>query len=169
MRLPNKTTARSLPLLNVVFGVLSGWTQWGPVKHIFARNITKTSWWAWWRLKSPAPQLSTQPYIQAQKNASIWWRHNELCHNWLRQWLVDCSVPRHYPNQCVHTVTTDPQIYSKLYVMILIQGNKLENVFRGMAAILSRTQCVSAKLSRVNFSIHCDIDWCVPKRRQEQR
>ena len=29
-------------------------------------NITMTSWWAWWRLKSPACRLFAQTFVQAQ-------------------------------------------------------------------------------------------------------
>ena len=32
--------------------------------------ITATSWWAWWRLKSPAIRLFTQLFVQAQKKTS---------------------------------------------------------------------------------------------------
>ena len=34
-------------------------------------DITVTSWWAWWRLKSPALRLFTQPFIQAQIKARV--------------------------------------------------------------------------------------------------
>ena len=61
------------------------------------QNITVTSWWARWRLKSTASRLFTQPFIQAQindnikvprhwplcveftgdrENVSIWWSHH---------------------------------------------------------------------------------------------
>ena len=65
-------------------------------------NITVTSLWARWSLKSPASRLFTQPFVQAQikesikaprhwplwgelptqitnnaENVSIWWRHHE--------------------------------------------------------------------------------------------
>ena len=33
--------------------------------------ITVTSWWARWRLKSPAPPLFAQPFAQAQINENI--------------------------------------------------------------------------------------------------
>ena len=69
-------------------------------------RITLTSWWVRWRLKSPAPRLSTQPLFRSKKhqssaslaiydagnssvtdefpaqmasnaeNVSIWWRHH---------------------------------------------------------------------------------------------
>ena len=47
----------------------------------FYLGITMTSWWARWRLKSPASQLFTQPYIQAQMKENIkvarhWWPVN---------------------------------------------------------------------------------------------
>ena len=71
----------------------------------WGKCITMTSWWARWRLKSPASRVFTQPFIQAQmkenikapchwplcgeftgefpaqkasnaENVSIWWRHH---------------------------------------------------------------------------------------------
>ena len=36
-----------------------------------ALNITLTSQWPWWRLKSPAPRLFTQPFIQTQIKENI--------------------------------------------------------------------------------------------------
>ena len=36
------------------------------------KDITETSWWARWRLKSPASRLFTQPFIQVL--ASRYWR-----------------------------------------------------------------------------------------------
>ena len=74
----------------------------------YRHDITLTSQWARWRLKSPAPRLFTQPFIQAQikksklratglcegntpvtgefpaqkaskaENVSIWWRHHDI-------------------------------------------------------------------------------------------
>ena len=45
-----------------------------------AINITMTSWWAPWRLKSPALRLFTQPFIQAQsKENTKASRHLSLC------------------------------------------------------------------------------------------
>ena len=57
-------------------------TLWGLVKYTCVRNmshhwvslgrlcafnsITVTSWWARWRLKSPASRLFTQPFVEAQ-------------------------------------------------------------------------------------------------------
>ena len=34
-------------------------------------GITVTSWWAWWRLKSPASRLFTQSFVQAQIKENI--------------------------------------------------------------------------------------------------
>ena len=43
-------------------------------------RIRMTSWWAWWRLKSPASRLFTQPFIQGadQRNIKAL-RHWPLC------------------------------------------------------------------------------------------
>ena len=71
------------------------------LSNIWIRYVTMTSWWVRLRLKSPAPRLFTQPFIQAQikenikapchwplwgefptqracnaANVSIWWRHH---------------------------------------------------------------------------------------------
>ena len=75
------------------------YTNQGPPKSIWTRclldieiqvrinktagNITMTSWWARWRLKSPASRLLTQPFIQAQIKENIKApRHWPLCHLW---------------------------------------------------------------------------------------
>ena len=43
-------------------------------------TITMTSWWARWRLQSPASRLCTQPFIQVQNQESIKApRHWPLC------------------------------------------------------------------------------------------
>ena len=34
-------------------------------------SITMTSWWVWWRFKSPPSRLFTQPFIQAQIKENI--------------------------------------------------------------------------------------------------
>ena len=68
--------------------------QWHPLlftKRQIHMNITITSQWARWRLKSPASQLFTQPFIQVHikeniktqrasntEIVSIWWRHHGL-------------------------------------------------------------------------------------------
>ena len=41
-----------------------------PVRSMVFR-ITVTSWWARWRLKSPAFRLYTQPFVQAQIKENI--------------------------------------------------------------------------------------------------
>ena len=55
---------------------------WAPNLSTLFPHITVTSWWAWWRLKSPASRLFTQPFIQAQIKEnikaqwhwSLWWK-----------------------------------------------------------------------------------------------
>ena len=51
--------------------------------------ITMTSWWAWWRLKSPASPLFTQPFIQKQIKENIKApRHWPLCGEFTEdQWI----------------------------------------------------------------------------------
>ena len=71
-----------------------------------------------WRAISPWDQNSTHPADQCFKStflhANIWslthWglvahiRISKLDHHWYRQWLVACSAPSHYLNQCWYTV-----------------------------------------------------------------
>ena len=69
--------------------------------------ITMMSYWARWRLKSPASRLFTQPSIQTEikanikmasnaENVSIWWRHHgiasymELCGS-IYIWNIDMA------------------------------------------------------------------------------
>ena len=41
------------------------------IEPLFPHIITVTSWWAWWRLKSPVSRLFTQPFVQAQMKENI--------------------------------------------------------------------------------------------------
>ena len=52
----------------------------GIMTKIHLQGIALTSWWAWWRLKSPASWLFTQPFFQAQIKENIKApRHWHLC------------------------------------------------------------------------------------------
>ena len=42
-----------------------------PSEMFACKSITMKSWWAWWRLKSPASPLFTQPCIQVQIKENI--------------------------------------------------------------------------------------------------
>ena len=55
---------------------------------------------------------------------------NELGHHWFRRWLVACSVPSHYLNQCWLIVKWTPGniLQSNLNFIIFIQENAIENV-----------------------------------------
>ena len=66
---------------NLNLGVLYLWCKFGdPSSNVGKVIITVTSWWARWRLKSPASPLFTQPFIQAQINEHIKApRHWPLC------------------------------------------------------------------------------------------
>ena len=44
---------------------------WQTSRCLFIKSITLTSWWAWWRLKSPASRLFTQTFVQAQIKESF--------------------------------------------------------------------------------------------------
>ena len=50
--------------------------RWKPRLVVIHAIITVTSQWAWWRLKSPASRLFTQPFIQVQIKENI----KALCH-----------------------------------------------------------------------------------------
>ena len=91
------------------------------MKHYFTaveKIITMTSWWARWRLKSPASLLFTQPFIQTQikeivkamrhwplcgefptqkasnaENVSMWWRHHDKRNPTHTKGLKDCFRP----------------------------------------------------------------------------
>ena len=53
-------------------------TRWSHSRT--AKNITVTSQWVWWRLKSPASRLFTQPFIKVPiKESIIAPRHWPLC------------------------------------------------------------------------------------------
>ena len=57
--------------------LLKVWNWFPPCVEMF---IIATSWWARWRLKSPASRLFTQPFIQAQIKENIKaQRHWPLC------------------------------------------------------------------------------------------
>ena len=80
-----------------------------------------------------------------------WSRVTHICiskvgHNWFRQWLVACSVPSHYLNQCWNIINLTLKIKIQLNVKwnsyIIIQENAFENVICKMAAILSRPRRV---------------------------
>ena len=60
--------------------VTGGFPSQRPVPRSFDVFITMTSQWAWWRLRSPASRLFTQPFIQTQIKENIKApRHWPLC------------------------------------------------------------------------------------------
>ena len=68
--------------------------------------ITVTSWWARWRLKSPASQLFTQPFIRVQIKENIKApRHWPLC----GEFTGDRWIPRtngQWHGKCCHLMTS---------------------------------------------------------------
>ena len=84
----------------------------------------------------------------------------ELGHHWFRQWLVACSAPSHYLNQCWNIVNWT--FRNKLQWIfyrnsnIFIQEIAFENVVCNVASILSRPQWVKASgmLTVERHSIH---------------
>ena len=68
--------------------------------------ITMTSNWARWRLKSPAPRLFTQAFIQVQIKESIKAPRHWLCEG---NSPVTCEKPRaknQYRGRCFHLMTS---------------------------------------------------------------
>ena len=67
---------------------------------------------------------------------------SELGQHWFRWWLVACSAPSHYPNQC--SLIVNWTLRNKLHwnsnrnCNILIDRNAFENAVCKMATILSR-------------------------------
>ena len=90
-------------------------------------------------------------YLGDTRMLSHWGRVTHICvdelgHHWFWWWLVACSVPSHYLNQCWNIVnwTLGNKLQWNLNRIsnIFIQENEFENVVWKMAAILSRPQCV---------------------------
>ena len=71
----------------------------------------------------------------------------EVSHHCFRQWLVACSAPSHYLNQCwliVYWILSSKfQWNSNRNSNIFIEENMYENIVCKMVAILSRPQCVN--------------------------
>ena len=79
----------------------------------------------------------------------------ELGHHWFRQWLVACSAPSHYLNQCWNVVdivnctfTNKLQWFFYRDSNIFIQEIVFENAVCKMASILSRPQWVNTQNGR---------------------
>ena len=81
-----------------------------------------------------------------------WGRVTHICviklgHHWFRYWLVACSAPSHYLNQCWNIVNwtfrNKLQWNFNRNSNIFIQVFAFENVVRKMAFILSRPQWVN--------------------------
>ena len=92
-------TIRIMTAVCIMSPLLWFGTGWPSFSNDLQTDITVTSKWALWRLKSPASLLFTQPYIQGQikesinspvtgefpaqmasnaENISIWWRHHDI-------------------------------------------------------------------------------------------
>ena len=99
---------------------------------------------------------------------------SRLGHRWFRKWLVACSAPSHYLNQCWFNVNCNLankiQWNLKQNSRIFIQENAFENVVCKIAAILCRSQYVKKLIcSNVPASIirglaicYCGDKKCVP-------
>ena len=72
----------------------------------FNKNITVTSWWVQWHLKSPALWLLAQPFTQAQIKENI-----KAPHHWplCREFTGDQWIPHtkgQYRGRCFHLMTS---------------------------------------------------------------
>ena len=66
---PDKWQYSSVIIVNALIITASPVCLW--VRNNIHVNITVTSWWAWWRLKSPASPLFVQSLVQAQIKENI--------------------------------------------------------------------------------------------------
>ena len=73
-------------------------------------------------------------------------RANKLGHHLFKQWLITCSTPSHYRNQCWFTLnwTLGNKFQWNLNqnTTVFTEENQFENVVCTMTAILSLPQCV---------------------------
>ena len=94
----------------------------------------------------------------------------ELDHHWFRQWLVTCSAPSHYLNQCWNivnwTFSNKLQWNFNQNSTIFIQDIVFKNVVCKMASILSRPQWVKRaaliRQSKCETSYHNDDETKLP-------
>ena len=96
------------------------------------------------------PHLPLVPYIC----------DSELGQHWFRYWLVACSAPTHYLNQCWRVVNwtlgNKLQWNSNRNCNIVIQENTFENVVCEMAAIMSRGRWVKGTCTDlIHNSMNC--------------
>ena len=81
-------------------------TSWIFITAILKYSITMTSQWTWWRLRSPASRLFTQPFIQTQIRENIKApRHWPLC----GEFTGDRWIPRtngQLRGKCFHLMTS---------------------------------------------------------------
>ena len=91
------------------------------------------------------------------QNGALWdmcliqsdlWDGFHMRHLWLWQWLVNCSVPSHYPNQCWRllnwTLGNIIQWNLNQKTIIHIEENGFEDVICKMLAIFSKCEWVIA-------------------------
>ena len=132
-------------MISSVFGSASGtdsdyiikhstWYQFPCVTH---KNVSYFRLWYWLTLT----HLPLQPHICV----------GELCQHWLRLWLVACSAPSHYLNQCwlivIWTLRNKLLWNLNRNTKFFLHENAFENVVWEMAAILARGRGVKG-LSR---------------------
>ena len=75
-------------------------------KSVCLISITVTSWWEQWRLKSPAPWLFTQTFVQMQIKDNIEAPHRwPLCRQFTDQWRIPRTKGQ-WRGKCFHLMTS---------------------------------------------------------------
>ena len=99
----------------------------------------RTLWNSWYFVIEENSGLFTQnihlPTLQRFRPLTHWGRVMHMCvskldHHWFRWWLVACSVPGHYLNQCWHIIIW----------IFFTEQNSFENIVCNMTTTLPRPQ-----------------------------
>ena len=87
--------------------------------------------------------------------------HQWIRHHWFRKWLVACSVPGHYLNQCCIDLSWTPgnkfQWNWSQSTAIFIQENMIENAVCKMSSVLCQPQWVNIRAPGGNGRLFCRI------------
>ena len=84
------------------------------------RYVTVTSWWARWRLKSPAPRMFAQPFVQAQIKENMkaprhWPLWGESTGN---RWIP--LTKDQWRGKCFHLITSSSKRYISALSSVII-------------------------------------------------
>ena len=88
----------------------SYWSASGPLlahcRLATRHSIKVTSWWAWWRLESPASWLFAQAFVQAQINENIKAPRHWPFLRGIHHWPVDSLTKGQLRGKCFHLMTS---------------------------------------------------------------